>query len=64
MDQLNAGDRYASNFDGRKCTVNNICRKGRGFQVTYKMDGMQSGLNTSRGNFLDSFTLVKGESND
>ena len=62
MESIVIGDTYASKFDGLKCTVNNFYRKGRGYQVCYKMDGINTGLVTSRGNFLDSFTLVKGES--
>ena len=64
MDQVNTGDKYASKLDGFKCTVINIARRGKGFQITYKIDGMEFGLITSRGNFLDSFVLVKGESNE
>ena len=57
VETVSSGQRYKHNIFGDLCTVNGIAPKGRGYQVCYKRDGDDYGLITSRGNFLQSYTL-------
>jgi hypothetical protein len=57
MQKVESGQRYKHNVFGDYCTINGIAPRGRGYQVCYKRDGDNFGLITSRGNFLQNYTL-------
>ena len=59
MKEVKFGQEYKNIIYGFIVEINNITRRGTGFQVTYKQVGASHGLITSRGEFLRNFKLIE-----
>ena len=59
MKKVNSGEQYKSKSLGIEVSVNNVTKKGRGYQVTYiSNSGKAYGLITSQTESLKSFELL------
>ena len=59
MQTVSTGESYISKNLDIEVSVNNVTRKGRGFQITYTTkSGKAFGLITSRAEFLKAFKLI------